>query len=125
MTMHGARLLWLGAYLSCAPLCACAIEAAHGASPPAADAGRAERDPEPREDPCEASLVGMTRAAVKACRGRPSEQHGDEWVYTPHEGCREMIISEVVRFKDGVVVSVGIRRQRTNKICGRAPSRER
>jgi hypothetical protein len=123
--MHGARLLWLGAYLSCATLCACAIEEAHGASAAGpADAGRAEH--ETREDPCEASLVGMTRAAVKACRGRPTEQHGDEWVYAPREpGCREMIVSEVVRFKGGVVVSVGRRDKRTNKICGRAPSRER
>jgi hypothetical protein len=65
------------------------------------------------------SLVGLTHAQVKARRGPPTQERGDEWVYTPDQpGCRDMIVSEIVTFKRGVVASVGLEMTMTNKVCG-------
>lgn len=66
----------------------------------------------------ETSLLGLTAEQVKARRGAPTKQTRREWVYTPEqEGCREVIVSEVLKFKRGKVASVTLRRRQTNKRC--------
>ena len=127
---------WLSMLLLTVAVCACAIDEAHGAGRAAARGdggvkrGVGERKrvgpdaaanataavPEPQE-----SLVGLTRAQVKAREGRPTEERGHEWIYTPDQpGCRDIIISEIITFKGGVVVSVRMQRSQTHKMCGRA-----
>jgi hypothetical protein len=64
--------------------------------------------------------MGMTRAQVRARRGPPTEIRGNDWIYTPdqHE-CRDVIISEVLTFKRGVVAGFDLRRRQTGKVCRR------
>jgi len=82
----------------------------HGAKPAAA--------PSPESNTSD-GIVGLTRSQVKSRRGPPTAVRGAAWIYTPEQpGCREMIISEVVTFKRGVVASVELERKRTNKVCG-------
>jgi hypothetical protein len=137
---RAARLMSVGACLASAMLCACSIDDAHGAPAPRrppstqmADAGPAQLNADAsvgrsaghrrdREVAREDSLMGLTRAEVKARRGSPTEQHGDEWVYTPKQaGCRDRIDSEVIRFEHDVVARVDLRSKQTNKVCGRPP----
>jgi hypothetical protein len=64
------------------------------------------------------ALEGLTRTQVRARRGPPTRVRGQSWIYTPEQpGCREMIVSEVVTFKGGIVASVRLERSRTNRIC--------
>ena len=65
--------------------------------------------------------MGLTRAQVRARRGPPTQIRGNEWIYTPpeQEGCRDVIISEVLTFKSGVVVKFRLQRKQTGKVCRR------
>jgi hypothetical protein len=140
---RAAQLLSLGGCLASAILCACAIDDAHSAPAPhpprtaqIADASPAQlnadagvgrsaghqSDRGAREVARADSLVGLTRTEVKARRGSPTEQHGDEWVYTRKQaGCRDRIEREVVRFEHVVVARVSLRSKQTNKVCGGPP----
>jgi hypothetical protein len=108
-----ATLLLLVAVVGCA-------REAHGSAPDAGS-GRARGAPTEARDasPTEpSSLVGLTRAQLRARRGPPLQDRGAEWVYTPDQpGCREVIVSEVVAFKGDKVASVRLERTRTHKIC--------
>jgi hypothetical protein len=65
-------------------------------------------------------VLGLTRAQVRARRGPPTEIRGSDWIYTPEqEGCRDVIISEVLTFKGGVVVKFHLQRRQTGKVCRR------
>ena len=110
----------------------CSIEVAHG-SPRRATAIDAGATTEVRESsgshrggagfvPAKKGgrpyLVGLTRAQVKKRLGSPTEERNGAWVYTPEQpGCREEVVSEVVTFKDDVVIAVDLQRVRTNKVC--------
>ncbi len=125
---------WLSMLLLSVAACGCAVEEAHGAGRTAAradDGTKRSVSEKKRVHPDGAadsaatvskpkdSLVGLTRAQVKALRGPPTRERGDEWVYTPDQpGCRDMIVSEIVTFKRGVVASVGLEMTMTNKVCG-------
>ena len=130
--------VWFRMLLLSASLCSCVVENAHG-TPAGGDGGvgvsrvahehkRKRPDaaadataavPEPQE-----SLVGLTRAQVKARQGQPTEERQNEWVYTPDQpGCRDVIISEILTFRKGVVASVRLQRSQTNKVCGGAERR--
>jgi hypothetical protein len=76
------------------------------------------RDAAPTAD--KGSLLGLTRAEVRAVRGRPTLVRGQEWIYTPEQpGCRDVIISEVVGFAGDVVSRVRLERTLTHKVCTR------
>jgi hypothetical protein len=64
-------------------------------------------------------VMGLTRAQVRARRGPPTQIRGNEWIYTPpeQEGCRDVIISEVLTFKGDVVVKFRLQRKQTGKVC--------
>jgi hypothetical protein len=66
-------------------------------------------------------VMGLTRAQVRARRGPPTQIRGNEWIYTPpeQEGCRDVIISEVLTFKSDVVVKFRLQRKQTGKVCRR------
>ena len=65
--------------------------------------------------------MGLTRAQVRARRGPPTQIRGNESIYTPpeQEGCRDVIISEVLTFKGDVVVKLRLQRRQTGKVCRR------
>ena len=125
----------------------CNVEAARGSTAPAAaDGGERASARKPKAPPTTDSLpapdagsrpnagvaaedddvivdlsepvMGLTRAQVRARRGRPTEVRGNDWIYTPdQEGCRDVIISEVLTFKGGVVVRFHLQRRQTGKVC--------
>jgi hypothetical protein len=66
-------------------------------------------------------VMGLTRAQVRARRGPPTEIRGSDWIYTPpeQEGCRDVIISDILTFKGGVVVKFHLQRRQTGKVCRR------
>lgn len=64
------------------------------------------------------SVIGLTRAQLRARRGPPTEMRGNDWIYTPDQpGCRDAIVSEVMTFKRNVVATVRLQRRQTGKIC--------
>jgi len=64
------------------------------------------------------SVLGLTRAQLRAHRGPPTEMRGNVWIYTPDQpGCRDVIVSEVMTFKRNVVAAVRLQRRQTGKIC--------
>jgi hypothetical protein len=121
-------LLWL----SVAP-CGCTVEDAYGADQATtpADGGTKQKVGKRRHGPLNRAatpaattsaardpLVGLTRAQVKARRGPPTQKRGQEWLYTPDQGgCDDLIVSEIVVFKDGVVAGVRPEMTRTEKVC--------
>jgi hypothetical protein len=93
---------------------------------PAPDAGRGTKagaSPNGNDQVVELSepAMGLTRAQVRARRGPPTEIRGNDWIYTPpeQEGCRDVIISDVLTFKGGVVVKFHPQRRQTGKVCRR------
>jgi hypothetical protein len=121
----------------------CHVRAARGSTaPPAADGGAkagarkpktpAATDSRPAPDAgtpaggddevvdLSEPVMGLTRAQVRTRRGPPTEVRGNEWIYTPEqEGCRDVIISDVLTFKGGVVVKLRLQRRQTGKVCSR------
>ena len=125
----------------------CHVEAARGSTAPtAADGGMRASAPRPKAPPATDShlapdagsrpkagvpangddevvdlsepVMGLKRAQVRARRGPPTEIRGNDWIYTPEqEGCRDVIISEVLTFKSGVVVKFHLQRRQTGKVC--------
>jgi hypothetical protein len=92
-------------------------------SHPAPDAGSRPRAGVPANDDdvvvdLSEPVMGLTRAQVRARRGPPTEIRGNDWIYTPdQEGCRDVIISEVLTFKGGGVVRFRLQRRQTGKVC--------
>jgi hypothetical protein len=96
--------------------------AAARATVPARDGGdRTGRDAQAgnTNDPDGAgSPIGLTRAQLRAHRGLPTEIRGNNWIYTPDQpGCREVILSEVMAFKHGVVTAYRVERKQTHQDC--------
>ncbi len=132
---YGSLLSFLLALALATAQYACTVEAAPASTAGTADAAaktgarkppdagsrttskvRTDDDGEPVDK--SDSVIGLTRAQLRARRGPPTEMRGKDWIYTPDQpGCRDVIVSEVMTFKRNVVAAVRLQRRQTDKIC--------
>ena len=124
---------WLSILWLSVAACGCTVEEAHGAARTAtrADGGAKPSVSEKKggrpdgaahsaatASKSEDSLVGLTRAQVKARRGPPTQDRGREWVYRSDQpGCDDTVFIEIVTFKRDVVASVQLQITDTHKVC--------